>query len=320
MCMSPNSVSVESKNGPEYVDVNRSDLSTLEIFEEHRPQLLGIAYRMTGSVADAEDAVQETFIRWQAARGHGIGAPKAFLITIVSRLCLSHMQSARKRREEYVGQWLPEPLITSRYTDAFAKLEKYDSLSVAFLLLLERLTPAERAVFVLREVFDLAYPQVATAIGKSEVNCRQIFRRARKYIVDNRPRFEASIEQRDNLLREFLQATTSGNVELLVALLAEDVAFYSDGGGKAVAIPNVVIGRNKIVRLIFGALKKFVPTDVTRHIVEANAQLAIASYFRGAPRSLLSLDIDRNRVKNIYIVTNPDKLRSLERVHREAQS
>jgi RNA polymerase sigma-70 factor, ECF subfamily len=313
--MSQSAGSRRSKNGtdPNNGSILESMLGRVtDVFEQHRSLLFGIAYRMIGTVPEAEDAVQEAFLRWQGStKTEIISSPRAFLVTIVSRICLDHLRSARTRREQYVGQWLPEPVLTNNSGDAVSNLKMRDSLSIAFLLLLQRLTPAERAVFVLREVFDLDFEQIGDIIKKSEINCRQILRRARKYAAESRARFEASPQQRDTLLREFLLATASGNLEQLVGLLADDVAFYSDGGGTAPAVPNVVVGVDKVGRLLLGALKKFVPSDVTRHAIEANGHPAIASYAQGKPRSLTCLDIYDGRIKNIYLITTSTKLHCL---------
>jgi RNA polymerase sigma-70 factor, ECF subfamily len=288
-----------------------ANCTSLELFEQQRSLLFAIAYRMTGTVADAEDMVQEAFIRWQTARTDDIQSPKAFLITIVSRLCINHLQSARVQRENYVGQWLPEPYFMPGAPDPFTSLSDRDSLSIAFLLLLERLTPVERAVFVLREVFEVDYEDVSKVIDKSEANCRQILRRARKFMADNRPRFQSSVEERDRLLREFLNAISSGNLDQLAALLAQDVVFYSDGGGKAVAVPNAVYGRDRVLRLITGALTKLLPGSLVRHTVRANGHLAVVSYKEGHPHNTFSLDVSDGLIRNMYVITNPDKLRRL---------
>src|SRR5882672_11907640 len=228
-------------------------------FSRFRGLLFSIAYRMLGSVADAEDILQEAFIRWQRASGAEIRSTRAFLVTIVSRLCINHLQSARVRREEYVGQWLPEPVVTESSADPFAISRVDESLSMAFLVLLERLTPVERAVFLLREVFDYEYSEIAQTVGKDEANCRQILRRARQHMAESRPRFKASPAQREQLLANFLQATDTGDLASLVALLSRDAVLHSDGGGKAPAIPNLIYGPDNVARAIIGSLKKLVP-------------------------------------------------------------
>ena len=312
--MATDPIRIDPENGQRWGDRASEREHSLRLFEQHRPMLFGIAYRMMGTVAEAEDAVQDAFLRWQGVSIHQVDSPQAFLITIVSRLCLNQLQSARAQREEYVGQWLPEPLLTGPSSDLSAGMVKQDSLSFAFLLLLERLTPVERAVFVLRELFDLDYERIAEIIGKTEANCRQILRRARKYVAENRPRFEASVEQRDKLLKEFLNATASGNMQELVMLLSDDAAFYSDGGGKGPAVPNVVLGRDNVSRLILGAIRKLLPPGLVRQVVEVNGQPAIATWLGASPYSVIYIDVDTAHIRNIYVVTNPDKLGCLQNI------
>jgi RNA polymerase sigma-70 factor (ECF subfamily) len=280
-------------------------------FSRFRGLLFSIAYRMLGSVADAEDILQEAFIRWQRAPDAEIRSTRAFLVTIVSRLCINHLQSARVRREEYVGQWLPEPVVTESNADPFAISRIDESLSMAFLVLLERLTPVERAVFLLREVFEHEYSEIAQTVGKDEANCRQILRRARQHIAENRPRFNASPEQREQLLANFLQATDTGDLESLVALLSRDAELHSDGGGKAAAIPNLVYGPDNVARAILGSLKKIVPGNLTRRIAQINGEPGLVSYLEGRPYSVLTLHVSEDRIESIYVVTNPDKLVNL---------
>src|SRR5438270_1414191 len=204
----------------------------LATFDQYRGLLFSIAYRMLGTVADAEDMLQETFIRWQQSAGDDIRSPRAFLVTIISRLCINHLQSARVQREEYVGQWLPEPLVTDPASDPFGIIKVDESLSMAFLVLLERLTPIERAVFLLREVFEYEYSEIAAVLAQSEVNCRQILRRARQHVSAMRPRFKVPEQKRDDLLKLFLEAIGTGEMSGLIDLLADDVVLHSDGGGK----------------------------------------------------------------------------------------
>jgi RNA polymerase sigma-70 factor (ECF subfamily) len=234
-----------------------SDSTTLAEFDRYRPLLFSIAYRMLGSVADAEDILQEAFLRWHGAADGEIQSTRAFLVTIVSRLCINHLQSARVRREEYVGQWLPEPIVTGPQSDPLEISRVDESLSIAFMVLLERLSPVERAVFLLREVFEYEYSEIAGMIGKDEANCRQILRRAHQHMAENRPRFKPSPESRQQLLTKFLQATTTGNLDMLVAMLSSDAVLHSDGGGKAPAVPNLVYGADHVARGLLGGMKKF---------------------------------------------------------------
>src|SRR6266498_1707246 len=223
-------------------------------YEELRPLLFSIAYRMVSSVSEAEDIVQEAFLRIHRAEAEGtkIDSPKAYLSAVVTRLSIDHLKSARARREQYVGQWLPEPLLTDSAPDAAAQAETADSLSMAFLVLLESLTPVERAVFLLREVFDYDYGEIAKIVERSEDNCRQLYVRARRHIDEGRPRFEASRQQRDELAQRFLAAAQKGDTEALVELLAADVVVYGDGGGKAPSWPQPIYGRDRVARLMAG--------------------------------------------------------------------
>jgi len=280
-------------------------------FNRYRGLLFSIAYRMLGSVADAEDIVQEAFIRWHGASDVEIRSTRSFLVTVVSRLSINHLQSARAQREEYFGQWLPEPLLTEPGADPFTLARVDESLSVAFLVLLERLTPVERAVFLLREVFDYEYSEIGQMVGKDEANCRQILRRARQHISEVRPRFKPSAEQQQQLLANFLQASTTGDLERLVALLSAEAVLHSDGGGKAAAVPNLVHGADKVARAIIGGLKKLVPKNLTGRIAQVNGQPGFVSYLEGRPYSVVTIAVEDGRIRAVYIVTNPEKLAHL---------
>ena len=279
-------------------------------FNRYRGLLFSIAYRMTGSVADAEDIVQEAFLRWHGAAETEVHSTRAFLVTIVSRLAINHLQSARVQREEYFGQWLPEPVATED-GNPFAMARVDESLSMAFLVLLERLTPVERAVFLLREVFEYDYAEVARAVGKDEANCRQILRRAREHVAEMRPRFKASPEQRERLLEKFLQATGSGKLDRLVALLASDAVLHTDGGGRAPSLPNLVAGADRVARAILGGLEKLVPGTPVNRMTQINGELAVVSYVEGRPFAVLTLDVADEKITNVYVVTNPAKLAHL---------
>jgi RNA polymerase sigma-70 factor, ECF subfamily len=291
-----------------------SDAVRLATFDQYRSLLFSIAYRMLGSVADAEDMLQESFIRWQQASVDEIQSPRAFLVTIISRLCINHLQSARVRREEYVGQWLPEPLVTDPGNDPLGILRVDESLSMAFLVLLERLTPVERAVFLLREVFEYEYSEIAAMLGQSEVNCRQILRRARQHVSAVRPRFKASAQKQYDLLERFLHATGSGDMDGLLALLARDVVLYADGGGKAIAVPNLIHGADKVARGVLGGLQKLVPKNLARRIAVVNGEPGVVSYLNGKPFSVVTLDCSEGSIRAIYLVTNPEKLSHLPKL------
>jgi RNA polymerase sigma-70 factor, ECF subfamily len=286
----------------------------LASFDQHRSLLFSVAYRMLGSVADAEDILQETFIRWQQAPEEEIRSPRAYLVTIASRLCINHLQSARVQREEYVGQWLPEPIVTDPANDPLSVIRVDESISMAFLVLLERLTPVERAVFLLREVFEYEYAEIAAILGQSEANCRQVFRRSRQHAIAMRPRFKVSAQKKSELLEKFLRATASGEVNQLIAALADDVVLYSDGGGKAVALPNLVHGSGSVARAILGSISKLVPRNLVRRMALVNGNPGVIAYQDGKPFSVLTVDGNAEHVKAVYIVTNPEKLSHLPRL------
>jgi RNA polymerase sigma-70 factor (ECF subfamily) len=282
------------------------------VFSQHKPLLFSIAYRMLGSVADAEDKLQETFIRWQRSSLAEIESPRAFLVTVISRLCIQHLQSARLKREEYVGQWLPEPILTGDDSDPSGTFQMQESLSMAFLLLLEKLTPIERAAFLLHDVFEYEYAEVAAILGKSEANCRQIVLRARQHVNENRPRFDAAPEQHKKLLESFHAAAAGGDMQALLAVLSDEVVLYSDGGGKAAAALNPMSGPDRVARFVIRAIEKYVPVGVTMRIAQVNGQPSVI-YLRpdGRPGCVLTLEVVGGRLRNIYVVTNPEKLANL---------
>jgi len=288
-----------------------ADGRLLATFEEHRGLLFSIAYRMLGSRADAEDMLQETFLRWQGASEAAIRDPRAFLVTVITRLCINQLQSARVRREQYFGQWLPEPLFTYPAAEPPAVSGIDGSLSMAFLMLLERLTPVERAVFLLREVFDYEYSEVAAMLGRSEANCRQILKRAKEHVTEDRSRFDTSPQEHQRLLQRFLEATEHGDIQGLLAVLSKDVVLYTDGGGKATAVPNPIFGAGRVARFFFSAPKKLMPANAVRRFTEINGQPGIAVYHEGRVFGVLSIDVVDGQIRNIYIVRNPDKLERL---------
>jgi RNA polymerase sigma-70 factor (ECF subfamily) len=287
------------------------DAARLATFSQYRGLLFSVAYRMLGSVADAEDMVQETFIRWQQAANDEIRSPRAFLVTVITRLSINQLQSARVRREEYVGEWLPEPLVTDPGSDPLGVLKVDESLSMAFLLLLERLTPMERAVFLLREVFEYEYEEIAKVLGQSEPNCRQILRRARQHVGDIRRRFDASAREHDDLLKRFIQATRSGDMKGLVELLSSEVVLHTDGGGKAVALAKEVRGADKVAGTIIERMSTTLPKNLVARVTRINGKPGLVSYLNGKPFSALTLDFRDGLVQTIYVVTNPEKLAHL---------
>jgi len=282
----------------------------LNAFLQYRSLLLSIAYRMLGTLADAEDMLQETFLRWQQSSDVNVLSPKAFLVTVITRLCINHLQSARVQREQYFGEWLPEPMVTLPGNDPSSLPEVDESLSLAFLMLLERLTPTERAVFLLREVFDYDYSEIARIVGQNEANCRQIFRRSRLHIKEMRPRFDASPELKEKLLREFLEATSCGDMEGLLRLFAQDITVHTDGGGKASALQNPVFGCENSARLLISGNRKFRPQNSIIQFVQVNGQPGLASYLDGRVETIITVDVVNNLIRNVYILRNPDKLQN----------
>jgi RNA polymerase sigma-70 factor, ECF subfamily len=277
-------------------------------FQELRPLLFAIAYRILGSVAEAEDAVQESWLRYQASPAQPASA-KAFLSAVVTRISIDVLRSARVRREEYAGPWLPEPLLTDPYQDPVRSAELADSVSMAALLLLERLSPLERAVFVLREVFGFGFPEIAPAVGRSEAACRQLAVRARRHMDAGRPRFAADRKERDELAARFFDALREGEVEGLRELLAADVQLVGDGGGKAPLLASHTIGPENVARVLAVLLPQFARIGVVLEPHEVNGQPgAIFRDRDGKVLSTLALDILGGRIQTIRSVVNPDKL------------
>src|ERR687893_1740477 len=249
-----------------------------EDFERHRSLLFSIAYRMLGSVTDAEDIVQEAYLRWREVHEAEVRSPKSYLSAVVTHLSIDRLRSARAQREEYVGPWLPEPLVSNRAEEGADLIQLDESLSMAFLVLLESLTPVERAVFLLREIFDYEYAEISRLVGKSEANCRQIARRARESVAARRPRFESSPEQEESLTASFLEACLAGDMDGLLALLSEDVTLYSDGGGKTRAALNPIRGPEKVARFLAGILDKVPPGFAVRR-TRVNGGSGLVGYF-----------------------------------------
>jgi RNA polymerase sigma-70 factor (ECF subfamily) len=279
-----------------------------EEFEELRSLLFAIAYRILGSVAEAEDAVQETWLRYESSPTQP-RSTKAFLSAVVTRVSIDVLRSARVRREEYVGQWFPEPLLTDPYEDPARSAELADSLSMAALLLLERLSPLERAVFVLRDVFGFGFPEIASAVDRSEPACRQLAVRARRHMDDGRPRFEADRQEREELAARFFDALRDGDVDGVRELLAADVAMLGDGGGKAPALAKGVIGADNVARVLASVLPLLARVDARVEPREVNGQLGAILLDRdGKVVGTLTLDVLGGRIQTIRSVVNPDKL------------
>jgi RNA polymerase sigma-70 factor (ECF subfamily) len=283
--------------------------ATGDVFEAHRGYLFSIAYRLLGSVTDSEDIVQDAFLRWEQAQRDEIRSARAFLATIVVRLCMDELRSARARREVYVGPWLPEPLITTGRSDLTDTVVLRESLSFAFLLMLEKLSPVERTVFVLREVFDYDYAEIASIVDKSVANCRQVFLRARRRLAEDQSRFASTREQQEVVTDEFLRTLNSGDVQGFVNLLAEDVVSIGDGGGKGLAGLRPIVSRDRVSRGFLGNLQKMPPDRAW--IEQINGQPAIVATLRGKPYAVLLLEVRDGQVQVIYSVSNPDKLHSI---------
>ena len=283
-------------------------MTRAEEFEELRSLLFAIAYRILGSVSEAEDAVQETWLRFESSPTRPTST-KAFLSAVVTRISIDVLRSARVRREEYVGHWLPEPLLNDPYEDPARSAELADSVSMAALLLLERLSPLERAVFVLREVFGFGFPEVASAVGRSEAACRQLAVRARRHMDAGRPRFEADRREREELAKRFFDAFREGDVDGLRELLAADVQLVGDGGGKAPQLARAVIGAARVARLLASIVPPLVRIEVTFEPREMNGQPG--AIFRDRDDKVLytwTLDILDGRIQTIHSLINPDKL------------
>jgi RNA polymerase sigma-70 factor (TIGR02957 family) len=284
-------------------------------YDELRPLMFSIAYRMLGSVTEAEDITQEAFLRIYRTEesGESVESPEAFAVTVTTRLAIDQLRSARVRRERYVGTWLPEPWLTAGDdSDPAVRAEARDTLSTAFLVLLESLSPIERAVFLLREVFGYDYEQVAKIVDRSPVNCRQILVRAKAHLDGQRPRFEASAERRDALAEQFLAAARDGDLAGLERLLADDVVFYGDGGGKAPAVTKPVRGRVQVARFMAGIMRASLRYGVRLEPVLVNGQPGARGVDPdGNVVSVLSVQIADGMVRSLQNVLNPDKLRHL---------
>ncbi len=267
----------------------------MESFETYRPYLFAIAYRMLGSAMDAEDMVQETYLRYQGTPPETIHSLKAFLTTILTRLCMDQLQLARRKREVYVGPWLPEPILTTTTPaaeDPAERVEREESISLAFLMLLEQLQPFERAVFLLREVFEYDFAEIATMLDKSEAACRRSFSRSKKHLAEHRPRFPASAQTHRQLLSGYLQAVQGGDITPLMNLLSENVTLWADGGGK----------------IKQAALRPIVGRDAGVELGEVNGQAALIIRAGDRVFSVLTIDVEQGQIQAIRVVANPEKL------------
>lgn len=283
----------------------------LTSFEEHRRVLFGIAYRMLGSVTEAEDMVQETYLRWQKQDLAQIQSARAWLTAATTRLCIDQLRSARKQREEYVGVWLPEPLADSSAAPAAASLA--DSLNTAFLILLETLSPEERAIFLLHEAFEYGYPEISRLVGKSEAACRQTVHRARSRVSLRKNRFIADPRQHEQVILEFQAACRQGEVGKLLALLGENVTLFSDGGGKVSAVPRPLAGAARVARFLIGVARLAEAARSELRFCVLNGEPGLLRYLDGKLVQTYIFEITEDRIQNVYIMRNPDKLRHLAR-------
>ena len=286
-------------------------MERLEIFNQHRSLLFAIAYRMLGSATDAEDMLQEAWIRWQLTQAIA-QSPKAFLSSLITRLCIDRLRSARVQREKYVGIWLPEPLIADLINEPGNNAELAESLSFAFLMLLECLSPTERAIFLLREVFDYDYSEIAKTVGKSIPNCRQIVRRARQHLVIRRPRISLSLQQKEEIIEQFLISWNQGDLHQLIALMAEDITFFSDGGGQVTAAQQPLKGCQKVARFLVAIRRSRLIPAFNSNIVQINDRPGILNTVEGQPQSTFSFEFSGKRIQAIFAVVNPEKLKAVK--------
>ncbi|MFF6950965.1 RNA polymerase sigma-70 factor [Streptomyces iakyrus] len=284
-----------------------------DVFEAHRPVLLGVAYRMLGRVADAEDVVQEAWLRWSGSDRSDVREPRGYLVRITTRLAIDRLRQIKARGETYVGPWLPEPYVTDfgdTVPDTAERAVLADSVSLAVLVVLESLSPLERAVFVLREAFGFPYADIAAMLDRGEPAVRQLAGRARKHVEERRPRYDVDPAQRRDLTERFLAAAADGDLEGLMALLAPEVRLVGDSGGKSRAPLRVLRTADKVGRFLIGTAQKSLP-GLTVRFLEVNGGPAVLILSGGEPDSVLQLDVADGRVQSVYIVRNPDKLRSL---------
>jgi RNA polymerase sigma-70 factor (ECF subfamily) len=279
-----------------------------QVFESSRRKLQGIAYRMLGSVPDAEEVVQDAWLRWSEVEDPGsIESPEAWLVTATSRLALDRLRAAKVRRENYPGLWLPQPVLSHSPPTPEELLERADDISVAFLVLLEKLAPEARAAYLMREVFDVDYPQVAQVIGKSEATCRQLVHRAKEQLRDGQPRFRVSQDVHHQLLSRFATAATQGDFASLKSLLDEDAELIGDGGGKVTSFAQRMRGGQRIAQLFYAAHLRF-GTGLRMQLAMINGQWGLLRFMNGQLESAQSLEFDGERIVRIHVQRNPDKL------------
>lgn len=285
-----------------------------DVFEEHRPVLTGVAYRMLGRVADAEDVVQDAWLRWSADDRSDVREPRGFLVRITTRLAIDRLRHVQSRREAYVGPWLPEPIATDfgpTLPDTAERAVLAESVSLAVLVVLESLSPLERAVFVLREAFGFPYEEIATTLDRSEAAVRQLAGRARRHVEKRKPRYDVDPDERRDLTERFLAAASGGDLDALLTLLAPDVRLVGDSGGKAKAPLRVMDSADKVGRFLFTVAKEPIP-ELDVRLVELNGAPALLVLSAGKPDTVMQLEVLDGRIQCVYIIRNPDKLVSLD--------
>jgi RNA polymerase sigma-70 factor (ECF subfamily) len=290
-----------------------------QLFREYKGLLFSIAYNMLGNIDAAEDIVQDVFLKWIEAGAESVRNRKAFLVRMATNASINQLSSARARREKYVGIWLPEPLEDGGASPSVARIESYHALSIGLLVLLEKLSPQERAIFLLKEIFSYDYDELAEIFDKTTAHCRQIFKRAKEHLGKDTRRFQVDMKVHERILHKFLQAVSAGSMEGLIQLLKEDIHLFADGGGavfalqqqRITAFPKPIEGRDNIVRILLHLVPKFQESipDFRQVTTLVNGMPALLIYSGNEPRSLVALDMDDRQIRNIYVQTNPDKLR-----------
>jgi RNA polymerase sigma-70 factor (ECF subfamily) len=297
-------------------------MDQLELFTEYRGLLFSVAYNMLGIVQDAEDILQEAYLRWSAVKLEEVKNHRAFLVKIITNLSINHLSSARKKREDYVGLWLPEPLLKEKVTDAFKGVDLYYSLSIGMMVLLEKLTPLERAVFLLKDVLSYEYSEIAEILSKTEENCRKIFSRAKKNLGGQEKRFQIDVEVHEKMLQKFIAAVRHGNTEELIELLRDDIELMADGGGRTFtfgkqkfsATRRPVTGVNNVSRFVLNVgdkISRYVP-NVTHTVVYVNGLPSLVTCSNKVAYCIICLEISDDKISNIYLHTNPDKIRNFD--------
>jgi RNA polymerase sigma-70 factor (ECF subfamily) len=288
-----------------------SEEKKVEIFNRHRARLFGIAYRMLGTHAESEDILQEAYLKWHQADAESIETPEAWLVTVVTRLSIDRLRKASTERETYIGPWLPEPLVISAAPSPEEEVELASNLSMAFMVLLERLSPIERAAFLLHDIFDCAYADVARIVGKTETASRQLIHRARERLRTDKPRFQTDEKERAKLIKKFSAAAHAGDEKTLLALFSDDVSMISDGGGKVTAARKIIHGKNKIAHAF--AMFGIKAGGILKHsLYNINGELGVLSFYEGKVFSATTFDVEDGKISVVYRIMNPDKLKAFE--------